>query len=60
MVDVVVRVALEVFCGPQEALHGMGWAAGERNLILYVDDGRIGVREHILVQDALTVSIVMV
>ena len=46
-VDVVVRATLEVVCGPQEARHGMGWAAGERNLIFYADNGRIGGRYHI-------------
>ena len=35
----------------------MGWAAGEHNLIFYVDDRRIGGRDHIWVQDALTVSV---
>ena len=50
---------MEVFCGPQEARHGVGWAAGERNLIFYADDGRIGGRDHIWVKDALTVSVVM-
>ena len=52
----VVREKLEVFCGPHEARHGMGWAEGDRNLIFYTDDRRIGGRDHIWVQDALTVS----
>ena len=34
----------------------MGWAEGDRNLIFYTDDRRIGGRDHIWVQDALTVS----
>ena len=28
--NVVFRVVLEEVCGPQEAHHGMGWAAGGR------------------------------
>ena len=31
---------------PQEAQHGMEWAAGERNIVLYADDGRIAGRDH--------------
>ena len=34
VVDEVARAVLEVVCGPQEAQHGMGWAAGERYLEL--------------------------
>ena len=37
----------------------MGWAAGERNLIFYADDGKVGERYHIWVQDALKVSVVL-
>ena len=59
MVDAMVREMLEVVCGPQEVRHGMSWAAGERNLILYADAGRIGGRYRIWVQDALTVSVAM-
>ena len=59
MVDAVARSMLEAVCGPQEAWHGMGWAAGERNLIFYTDNGRIGGRYHTWVQDALAVSVVM-
>ena len=50
---------LEVVCGPQEAHHVMGWAAGERNLIFYAYNRRIGARDPIWVQDALTVSVAM-
>ena len=35
----------------------MGWEAGKRNLIFYVDDRSIGGRDHIWVQDALAVSV---
>ena len=59
VVDVVVRATLEVVCGPQEARHGMGWAAGDHNLIFYVGNRSIGGRDHIWVQDALTFSVAM-
>ena len=49
MVDVVMRVVLEVVCGPQEAQNRMGWVAVERNLVLYTDDGRILLRDKIWV-----------
>ena len=57
VVDAVSRAVLEVVCGPQEARHGMGWAAGERNLILYADVGRIVGRDHIWLKEALTVTV---
>ena len=44
VVDEVVRAVLELVCGPHEAWHGMGWVAGERNLVFYADDGRIAGR----------------
>ena len=56
VVDAVVRATLELFCVPKEAWHGMGWAAGEHNLIFYTDDGRIDGRDHIWVKEALKVS----
>ena len=59
VVDAVVGATLEVVCVPQEARHGMGWETGERNLIFYTDDRRIGGRYQIWVQDALTVSVAM-
>ena len=59
MVDAVTRATLEVVYGPQEARHGIGWAAGGRNLIFYTDDKRIWGRDHIRVQDSLTVSVSM-
>ena len=37
----------------------VGWSAGMRNLIFYVDDRSIGGRNHIWIQDALTVSLAM-
>ena len=59
MVEAVVRPTLEVVCGPQEVWYGMGWAEGERNLIFYADDRRIGGTDHIWIQDALMVSVLM-
>ena len=59
IVYVVVRVVLGVFCGPQEARHGTVWVAGELNLVFYKYDGQIAVRDYILVQDALTVTVDM-
>ena len=41
VVDAVVRAVLEVVCGTQEARNGMGWTAGERNLVFYTDGGQI-------------------
>ena len=35
----------------------MGWVKGERNLVFYVDDKRIAGRDHIWVQEALTVTV---
>ena len=37
----------------------MGWAAGERNLVFYADDGRIAGRDHEWVCYALTVTVVI-
>ena len=56
VVDVVMRVVLGVVYGPNEMQQRMGWAAGERNLVFYADDGRIAVRDHIWVQDTLKVT----
>ena len=47
VVDAVVRAVLDMVCGPQEAQHGLGWAAGERNLIFYADSGRIAGKDHL-------------
>ena len=57
VVDAVVRAVLGVVCGPHEARNGMGWASGERNLVFYADDGRIVGRDHIWVQDSLTMTV---
>ena len=59
VVDAVVRAVLDMVCRPQEAHHGLGWAAGERNLIFYANDGRIAGRDHVWVQDALSFMVTM-
>ena len=59
VVDAVVQVVLDVVYGPQEAQHDLSWAAGEWNLILYVDYGRIAGRYHMWVRDALLVTVEM-
>ena len=53
VVDVVVKAVLDVVYGPQEAQNGLGWVAGERNLIFYTNNGRIAVQDHKWVQNAL-------
>ena len=52
----VVRAVLDVVCGPQEAKHGLRWAAGKRNLILYAGDVRKAGRDHKWFQDTLSVT----
>ena len=59
VVDVVVRVVLDVVCGPQKDQNGLGWAAGERNMIFYAGNGRIAGKYHKWVQDAVTVTVAM-
>ena len=59
VVDAVLQAVLNVVCGPQEAQHGLGWAAGEMNVIFYANDGRIAGRDHEWVQDALSVVVEM-
>ena len=57
LVDAVVRAVLAVVCEPQEAHHRVVWAAGESKLVLFADDGRIAGKDHIWVQDALTMRV---
>ena len=57
MLDVMVQAVLDVVCSPQDAHHSMGWAAVEKNLLFYTDDGRIAGRYHEWVQDALTATV---
>ena len=57
VVDTVVRAVLEVVCGPQEERHGVGWMAGECNLVFYAYDKRITGRDHIWVQESLTLTV---
>ena len=59
VVDDVVWAFLHVFCGPQESQHGLGWAAGERNVIFYGNCSRIARRDHDWFQDAMLVTVVM-
>ena len=59
MLDAVLLVVLAEVCRPQEAHHGLVGAVGGRNLILYVDDIRISVRDPDWVQDALSVMVDM-
>ena len=59
MVYVVVWEVLDVVCGPQEAQHSFGCAAGERKVIFYADSGRIAGRDHEWVQDAMSVTVAM-
>ena len=59
VVDAVVQAVLEELCSLQEVQHGMGWEAGERNLVFYADGGRIAGRGHKWVQDVLTVTVAM-
>ena len=46
VVDVLAREVLGVVCRPQEAQHGLGWVAGEINLVFYVKNGRIAGQDH--------------
>ena len=59
LVDAVVRAVLGVVCRPQESQNGLGWAAGEWNLIFYSDNGRIARGDHVWVQDVLSVTVAM-
>ena len=59
MVDAVVRAVLDVVCGPHEVQQGLGWAAGDRNLVFYADDGRIAGRYHQCVHYALVLMVAM-
>ena len=54
MVDAAVGEFLLEFCGPQEAQHGVVWATGEPNIVLYADCDRIVGRNPIWVQTMLT------
>ena len=56
-VGVLVQAVLAEVFGPQEAHHGLGWAAGERNLVFYADNVRIAEWHHTWFQDALKVTV---
>ena len=57
MVDAVVRDTLLGICGPHEAQHGVVWAVGEHDIVLYDEDSLIMGRNPILVQGILTTPI---
>ena len=59
VVDAVVRAVLYVVFGPQEAQHGLGWAAGGRNVMFYTNGVRIAGQDHEWVQDALSETVAM-
>ena len=59
VVDAVVREVLGVVCGTQEAQHGLGWAAGDINLVFYAKNGRIPGQDREWVKNALTVAVTM-
>ena len=40
-----------------EARNGMGWAAGDRNLVFYMNDRRIAGGDHIWFHDSLVVTV---
>ena len=53
LVDAVVRAVLMELCGPREAHHRFGWAAGEQKIFFYVDNVRIAGRNPIWFQTTL-------
>ena len=57
VVDIVVRVVLTEVCGPQEAHHGFGWAAGEHKIVFCEDGGGIAGYNPIWVQTTLTAMV---
>ena len=59
MVDAAVWALLAEVCRPQEVQHGLGWVTGERNLVFYVDDGRMAGQDQIWVQETLMVTVKM-
>ena len=54
VLDAVVSLVLLEFCGLQEAHHGLGWAAGEHNIVFYADGIRIADHNRIWLQAILT------
>ena len=49
VVDAVVSAVLLEVCGLHESQHGLGWAAGEHNIVLYAEDSHIVGRNPIWV-----------
>ena len=59
VVDVVVRSILMEVCITKEAQNGLGWAAGEQDIVFYADYSRIARRNPIWVQGVLTTFVQM-
>ena len=59
VLDAVVRAVLLEVCGPQEAHHGFGWATGKHNIVLYVEEMLIVMRNPIWVQTTLTATLII-
>ena len=59
MLDEVVREVMMELCGLQEAHHGLGWAEGGHNIVLYEYDSCIAVHNLILGQKTLIVVVCM-
>ena len=59
VVGAVVQAVLEEICSLQEAQHRMGWAAVERNLVFYADNGKIAGWDHEWVQYTLMGAVAM-
>ena len=53
VVDVLVWVMLREVCGPQEALHGLGWEDWEQDDMFYSENGRTVGRNPIWVKGAM-------
>ena len=46
-------------CGPQKYHFCLGWAVGEQIIVCYAGDGRIAGQDHIWIQEALMVMVMM-
>ena len=59
VVNAVVRATLWEVYGPWEALHGLGWPAGNQKIVTYVDDDHVAGRNPIWMQGILTTLVQM-
>ena len=59
LVDAVMPVTLREVFGPQKALHGLGWAAGEKYIVFHIDNDRIVGRNPRREQGVLTALVQM-